>query len=47
MIMKIRKEKTKTKKQRLLMSFMMFWAMDSVLPLVLLVMELEFFIFTV
>lgn len=47
MTVKIRTEKTKTEKQRLLMSFMMFWAMGSVLPLLVLVVESESFIFRV
>lgn len=49
MTVKIRTEKTKTEKQRLLMSFMMFCAMGSVLPLLLLlpVVELESFIFRI
>lgn len=47
MTVKIRTEKTKTEKQRLLMSFMMFWAMGSVLLLLLLVVESESFIFRV
>jgi len=45
MTVKIRTEKTKTEKQRLLMSLMMFCAMGSVLALLLLVVELESFIF--
>lgn len=47
MTVKIRTEKTKTEKQRLLMSFMMFWAMGSVVAVLVLVVELESFIFRV
>lgn len=43
MTVKIKTEKTKREKQRLLMSLMMFWAMGSVLLLLLL--EFESFIF--
>lgn len=45
MTVKMRTEKTKIEKQRLLMSLIMFWAMGSVLMVFVLEFEFESFIF--